>query len=451
VETLIRRCAGLDVHKATVVACVRVIDENGELLSFTQSFGTTTSDLLKLNDWLMSYAVTIVGMESTGVYWKAVYTLLETEFECWLLNAQHLRNVPGRKTDVADAAWIAQLVAHGLVRSSFVPPKEIRELRELTRYRKSMIQERSREAQRLHKTLEGAGIKISSVASDILGVSGRAMLQALIAGTHDPDVLAELARGRLRKKLPALRKALAGWFSPTHRVLVSELLAHLEYLDESIERLSDDIGAMIAPFSAAIDLLDTIPGINRRTAEVVLAEIGPDMSRFSSSAHLASWAGMCPGNNESAGKHFSGRTRKGSKWLRTALVESAQAAARTKDTYLAAQYARIKGRHGHNKAIFAVAHSILVIAFHILQRGQPYAVSPITNSAATTSSSVNRRTPTSGVSSSNSNAWASRWPLRAKLRSGLFSLQYYCVNSCSCAMPLARSVRAWRWRRSGSA
>ena len=312
-ETLIRRCAGLDVHKATVVACVRVIDENGELLSFTQSFGTTTSDLLKLNDWLMSYAVTIVGMESTGVYWKAVYTLLETEFECWLLNAQHLRNVPGRKTDVADAAWIAQLVAHGLVRSSFVPPKEIRELRELTRYRKSMIQERSREAQRLHKTLEGAGIKISSVASDILGVSGRAMLQALIAGTHDPDVLAELARGRLRKKLPALRKALAGWFSPTHRVLVSELLAHLEYLDESIERLSDDIGAMIAPFSAAIDLLDTIPGINRRTAEVVLAEIGPDMSRFSSSAHLASWAGMCPGNNESAGKHFSGRTRKGSK------------------------------------------------------------------------------------------------------------------------------------------
>jgi transposase len=372
VETLIRRCAGLDVHKATVVACVRVIDENGELLSFTQSFGTTTSDLLKLNDWLMSYAVTIVGMESTGVYWKAVYTLLETEFECWLLNAQHLRNVPGRKTDVADAAWIAQLVAHGLVRSSFVPPKEIRELRELTRYRKSMIQERSREAQRLHKTLEGAGIKISSVASDILGVSGRAMLQALIAGTHDPDVLAELARGRLRKKLPALRKALAGWFSPTHRVLVSELLAHLEYLDESIARLSDDIGAMIAPFSAAIDLLDTIPGINRRTAEVVLAEIGPDMSRFSSSAHLASWAGMCPGNNESAGKHFSGRTRKGSKWLRTALVESAQAAARTKDTYLAAQYARIKGRHGHNKAIFAVAHSILVIAFHIRQRGQPY-------------------------------------------------------------------------------
>jgi transposase len=206
VETLIRRCAGLDVHKASVVACVRVIDENGELQSLTQSFGTTTSDLLKLNDWLMSYEVKIVGMESTGVYWKPVYTLLETEFECWLLNAQHLRNVPGRKTDV-------------------VPPKEIRELRELTRYRKTVIQERSREAQRLHKTLEGAGIKLSSVASDILGASGRAMLQALIDGTHDPDTLAELARGRVRKKLPALRKALTGWFSPTHRILVSELLA----------------------------------------------------------------------------------------------------------------------------------------------------------------------------------------------------------------------------------
>jgi transposase len=252
-ETIIRRCAGLDVHKKSVVACVRVIDDNGELQSLTQSFGTTTSDLLKLNDWLMSYEITVVGMESTGVYWKPVYTLLETEFECLLLNAQHLRNVPGRKTDVADAAWIAQLVAHGLVRASFVPRREIRELRELTRYRKSVIQERSREAQRLHKTLESAGIKLANVASDILGVSGRSMLHALIDGTHDPDVLAELARGQLRKKLPALRKALLGWFSPTHRILVGELLAHLEYLDESIERLSADIAAMITPFAPAID------------------------------------------------------------------------------------------------------------------------------------------------------------------------------------------------------
>jgi transposase len=371
-ETLIRRCAGLDVHKATVVACVRAIDNNGELLLVTQTFGTTTGDLLKLNDWLMSYEVTVVGMESTGVYWKPVYTLLETEFECWLLNAQHLRNVPGRKTDVADAAWIAQLVAHGLVRASFVPPTKIRELRELTRYRKAVIQERSREAQRLHKTLEGSGIKLANVATDILGVSGRAMLHALIAGTHDPDILAELARASLRKKIPALRKALSGWFSPTHRVVVSELLAHLEYLDESIGRLSDDVAAMIAPFAQAIDFLDTIPGVDRRSAEVLLAEIGPDMSQFGSPGRLASWAGLCPGNNESAGKRFSGKTRKGSKWLRMTLVESAQAAARTKDTYLAAQYARIKGRQGHRKAIVAVAHSILVIAYHLLDRRQPY-------------------------------------------------------------------------------
>jgi transposase len=299
------------------------------------------------------------ALESTGVYWKPVYLLLETEFECWLLNAQHLRNVPGRKTDVADAAWIAQLVAHGLVRPSFVPPKEIRELRELTRYRKALIQERTREAQRLHKTLEGSGIKLSSVATDILGVSGRAMLDALIAGTHDPDILADLARGKLRKKLPALRKALTGWFSPLHRILVGEMLAHLEYLDESIERLSDDIATMIVPFSRAIDVLDTIPGVNRRTAEVLVAEIGVDMRRFPSAGHLASWAGMCPGNNESAGKHFSGKARKGSKWLRVALVESAEAAHRTKGTYLASHYARIKGRHGHKKAIFAVAHTIL--------------------------------------------------------------------------------------------
>jgi transposase len=371
-ETIVRRCAGLDVHKASVVACARVIDEDGELQSFRQSFGTTTSDLLVLSDWLASHGVTLVGMESTGVYWKPVYALLESEFECWLLNAQHLRNVPGRKTDVADAAWIAQLVAHGLVRPSFVPPKEIRELREVTRYRKALIQERTREAQRLHKTLESAGIKLSSVASDILGVSGRAMLDALIGGTHDPDLLADLARGKLRKKLPALRKALTGWFSPTHRILVGELLAHLEYLDESIERLSTDVATMIAPFSQAIDHLDTIPGVNRRTAEVLISEIGADMSRFPSSGHLASWGGMSPGNNESAGKHFSGKTRKGSKWLRVALVESAEAAARTKGTYLAAQYARLKGRHGHKKAVFAVAHSILVIAYHLLERNQPY-------------------------------------------------------------------------------
>jgi transposase len=289
-----------------------------------------------------------------------------------LLNAAHLRNVPGRKTDVADAAWIAQLVAHGLVRPSFVPPREIRELRELTRYRKAVIQERSREAQRLHKVLQDTGLKLDNVATDVLGKSGRAILTALIEGTHDPNVLADLARGRLRKKIPALREALVGWFSPTHRVLITEILAHLDFLDESIERLSADIATMLAPFASAIDLLDTIPGVNRRTAEVILAECGADMSRFGSAQRLASWAGICPGNNESAGKHFSGKTRRGSKWLRTALVESAEAMSRTKGNYLSAQYARIKGRHGHNKAIIAVAHSILIIAYHILDRQEPY-------------------------------------------------------------------------------
>lgn len=371
-ETIVRRCAGLDIHKRTVVAAVRVIDEDGAIETVTQTFGTMTGDILQLSDWLASFRVTIVGMESTGVFWKPIYTLLETEFECWLLNAQHLKNVPGRKTDVADAAWIAQMVAHGLVRPSFVPPQEIRELRELTRYRKTVIQERSREAQRLHKVLEDTGIKLASVATDILGKSGRAMLGALVEGTHDPEVIADLARGQLRKKIPALKRALVGWFSPTHRVLVSELLAHLDYLDESIERLSADITTVLAPFAKAIDLLDTIPGVNRRVAEVLVAECGTDMQRFGSAQRLASWAGLCPGNNESAGKHFTGKTRRGARWLRVALVEAAESMSRTKGNYLSAQYARLKGRHGHKKAVIAVAHSILVIAYHILDRLEPY-------------------------------------------------------------------------------
>jgi transposase len=372
VETMIRRCAGLDVHQASVVACVRSIDQDGALQQTTMTFGTTTPQLLQLLDWLSSFEVTVVGMESTGVYWKPIYYMLESEFTCWLLNAQHLRNVPGRKTDVGDAAWIAQLVAHGLVRPSFVPPRPIRELRELTRYRKQLSQERAREAQRLQKVLEDAGIKLTSVVSDVLGKSARAMLEALLGGTHDPDVLAELARGRLRKKLPLLRQALTGFFSPIHRILVSEILAHLDYIEETIDRLSDEIEKAIAPFAQAVELLDTIPGINRRTAQVLISEIGVDMTRFPSEAQLASWAGLCPGNNESAGKHFSGKVRKGSRWLRQALVESAQVAARTKATYFSAQYSRIKGRHGHKKAIIAVAHSLLVVAYYVLLRNQPY-------------------------------------------------------------------------------
>ncbi len=353
-DRLIERCAGLDVHKATVTACVRVPDGAGGRHQEIRTFSTTTAGLLTLRDWLASYGVTLVGMESTGIYWRAVYYLLEDDFTCWLLNAQHLRNVPGRKTDVADSAWIAQLVEHGLVRPSFVPPREIRQLRDLTRYRKAMIQERTREAQRLEKILQDAGIKLSSVASDILGVSGRAMVTALVEGTHDPDTLADLAKGALRKKLPELKEALEANFRSHHAFIASEILTHIDYLDEAIERLSGEIERVISPFAQQVALLDTIPGVNRRTAETLIAEIGADMGRFPTHRHLASWAGMCPGNNESAGKHRSGKTRKGSKWLRHALVESAGAAARTKGSYFSAQYSRLKGRRGHKKAVIAV-------------------------------------------------------------------------------------------------
>ena len=371
-DTINERCAGLDVHKDSIVACVRTTDEQGGRRQVTATFNTTTSALLALHDWLERQHVTTIGMESTGVYWKPVYYLLEDTFDCWLLNARHMHNVPGRKTDVADAAWIAQLVEHGLVRPSFVPPREIRELRNYTRYRKAQIAERSREVQRLQKALEDAGIKLASVATDVMGVSGRAMIEAIIDGTDDPVILADLAKGRLRKKIPALREALEGRVRQSHRLLMRAMLNHIEFLEDGIERLSAEIETLTAPLLAQVELLDTIPGVNRRSAEVILAEIGTDMSRFPSANHLASWSGMCPGNNESAGKRFSGKTRKGSKWLRACLTESAEAAARTKGTYFAAQYARIKSRRGHKKAIVAVAHSILIIAYHILKDGQPY-------------------------------------------------------------------------------
>ena len=371
-ETVIERCAGLDVHKDTVVACVRVSGPGGVREQQTRTFGTTTAQLLTLRDWLTGHGVTVVGMESTGVYWKPVYYVLEDALECWLLNARHLRNVPGRKTDVADAAWICQLVAHGLVRPSFVPPKPIRELRNLTRYRKAQIEERTREAQRLDKILQDAGIKLSSVASDVLGVSGRAMLRALVAGSRDPDALAELARGTLRKKLPALREALRGRFGPHHALLVGTILTKLDFLDEALAQLSGEIEQVLAPFAAAAALLRTIPGVDRRTAEALIAEIGVDMTRFGSAPRLASWAGMCPGNNASAGRHGTGKTRKGSKWLRTHLIEAAKAAAGAKGTYFAAQYARLRGRRGAARATVAVGHSILTAAYHILERREPF-------------------------------------------------------------------------------
>src|SRR5215203_1200141 len=279
-ELLIERWAGLDVHKASVTATVRIPDQAGGRLQQTRAFRATTAGLVLLGDWLASFGVTVVGMESTGVYWRPVYYLLEDDFQCWLLNAAHLRNVPGRKTDVADSVWICQLVEHGLVRPSFVPPKPIRELRDLTRYRKALIQERTREAQRLQKVLEDAGMKLGTVASDVLGASGRAMLDALVSGTHDPAVLAELAKGRLRAKLPALREALEGRFRAHHALLLGELLAHLDYLDEAVERLSSQVARVVAPFSPLLARLITIPGVSQRTAEVILAEIGTDMGQF---------------------------------------------------------------------------------------------------------------------------------------------------------------------------
>ena len=368
----LERVAGLDVHRKSIAVCVRVPGPTGGRVQQVRTFGTTAADVLALRDWLEAHRVSHVALESTGVYWKPVFYVLEESAECLLVNAQHVQKVPGRKTDVQDCVWLAQLLEHGLLRGSFVPPPPQRELRDLTRYRKTLIQERTREANRLHKVLEDAGIKLATVASDVLGVSGRAMLQALVAGTTDPAVLADLARGTLRKKLPALRQALAGRFRPHHGFLVSQLLAHLEYLDEAITDLSDRLAEALAPFTLARSRLDSIPGVGRRTAEVLLAEVGQDMSRFPSAAHLASWAGLCPGQHESAGKHKTGRTRPGNRWLRMALIEAASMAARTRDTALAARYHRVARTHGHKKAVVAVAHAILVTAYYLLQRHEDY-------------------------------------------------------------------------------
>lgn len=371
-EQLIERCCGLDVHKKTVAACMRVPGPDGKPREVVRTFGTTTHELLVLHDWLQANGATHAAMESTGVYWKPVYYVLEAAFTVLLVNAAHLKRVPGHKTDVSDCRWIAQLLAHGLLRGSFVPPREIRELRDLTRYRKSLIQERTREANRVHKVLEDANIKLASVATDILGVSGRAMLEALLHGTTDPEVLAELAKGRLRQKLPALRQALTGRFRDHHGFLVGQLLAHLDYLDEAIAQLSERIAEVLRPFEPQLERLMTIPTVKRRTAEVILAEVGTDMSRFPTAAHLTSWAGMCPGNNESAGKHRSGKTRKGSKWLRSALIEVGQVAGRIPHTAIGARYRRVQRRRGKKKAVVAVGRHILELSFHLLSTGHTY-------------------------------------------------------------------------------
>lgn len=371
-ETIVKCGCGLDVHKDSVVGCVRLVEPAGTAKKELRTFGTTTGELLKLSDWLSDNQVTHVAMESTGVYWKPIWNILEGSFQLLLVNAQHIKMVPGRKTDVKDCEWIAELLRHGLLKSSFVPDRSERELRELVRYRTTVVRERASEVNRIQKTLEGANIKLGSVASNVLGKSGRRMLEALVAGSTDAQAMADLAKGALRRKIPDLERALRGVVGEHQRLLLAEQLAHIDYLDEGIERLSGQIKERVAPFEEAIERLDKVPGINRLMAEALIAEIGTDMSRFPTAGHLASWAGMAPGNNESAGKRLSGKTRKGSKWLRSALVEAAQTASRKNDSYLAAQFSRLARRRGKKRAAIAVGHSILVIVYNLLKEHSVY-------------------------------------------------------------------------------
>jgi len=366
------RCCGLDVHKATVTACLLTPGQQGGPAKELRTFRTMTGDLLALSDWLLAAGCTHVALESTGVYWKPIWNLLEGAFQLLLVNAQHIKAVPGRKTDVRDSEWLAELLRHGLVRGSFVPEREQREVRELVRYRTSVVRERASEVNRVHKALEGGNIKLASVASDVMGTSGRRMLAELIGGATEAPALADLALGKLRAKLPELEQALTGRVGGHQRFLLARQLAHIDFLDELIAEVSTEVARRMRPFEQALADLDSIPGVGRQTAEVLVAEIGLDMARFPSPGHLASWAGMCPGQHESAGKRRSGRTRKGSPWLRATLVEAAHAAARKKQCYLAAQYRRFAARRGKKTAAVAVGHTILVIAYHVLKRHQPY-------------------------------------------------------------------------------
>jgi transposase len=371
-DVIYPRCCGLDVHKRVVVACLITPGRDGAPTKEVRTSSTMTDDLLALADWLAAAGCTHVAMESTGVYWKSIWNLLEDRFEVLLVNARHVKAVPGRKTDAKDCEWLADLLRHGLLQPSFVPDRPQRELRELTRYRTSLVRERTAAANRLQKTLEGANIKLAAVATDILGKSGREILAALIDGRTDAAQLAQLARGRLREKLPELERALAGRVEAHQRFLLAEQLAHVDFLEAAIARVSAEVAARLDSAEDQLANLDTIPGIGRHVAEALVAEIGTDMGRFPTAHHLASWAGMCPGNHASAGKRQSGKTRKGSPWLRTLLVQAAHAAARTKGTYLAAQYRRLAARRGKSRAAVAVGHTILVIAFHLLRDGTTY-------------------------------------------------------------------------------
>uniref|UniRef100_A0A7C2IQ11 IS110 family transposase n=1 Tax=Ammonifex degensii TaxID=42838 RepID=A0A7C2IQ11_9THEO len=371
-EVVHERCCGLDVHKEKVVACLITPGEKGQAQKQTRTFGTMTEELLALCEWLKANGCTHVAMESTGVYWKPVYNILEGSVEILLVNAQHIKAIPGRKTDVRDAEWIADLLRHGLLRGSFIPPRPVRELRDLTRYREALVKERVREIQRLQKILEDTNIKLSVVVTDITGVSARAILEALVEGSSDPKVMAELAKGRLRSKIWELERALKGVLRSHHRLIIAQQLAHIDFLDEAIEKINIEIKERMRPFEEEARRLTTIHGVKERAAEKIIAEIGVNTEHFPTAAHLASWAGVCPGNNESAGKRKSGKTRKGNIYLRSALIEAARAAARTRNSYFNAQYHRLVARRGKNKAIVAVAHSLLVVIYHILKDGTVY-------------------------------------------------------------------------------
>jgi transposase len=373
-DVIVERCAGLDVHKKSITACVRTPGPGRTRRSQVRTYQTFSDDLWALAEWARAEGVTQVAMEATGIYWKPVWWVLEEAgFDLLLVNPAHVKRVPGRKTDVKDAEWLAELLEHGLLRGSFVPPKPIRELRDVTRYRTRVVQERARETLRVHKVLEDAGIKLSSVATDALGVSGRAMIEALVSGVRDPEVLAQMAKARMRRKIPELRRALVGRFNEHHAAMLGELLGRLDALDATIANLDARVDVLMTPYADQRDRLDTIPAVGKRAAEVIIAEIGVDMTVFPTSAHLASWAGMCPGNKESGGKRLSGRTRKADPWLRGMLAECGWAARRTRGTYLAAQFWQIAGRRGREKACLAVGHSILVIAWHLLSTpGETY-------------------------------------------------------------------------------
>lgn len=399
-KVMVSKGAGLDVHKKTVVACRRRYEKK-EVEQETRTFGTMTADLLELVDWLLEWEVTTVAMESTGEYWKPVFNLLEGAFEVMVVNAQHIKFVPGRKTDVKDAEWIAELLSYGLLKGSFIPEAPQRALRDLTRYRVKLVQERTRGVNRVQKLLESANIKLGSVATDVFGVSGRLMLNALTEGKSDPAMMAELAKGRLRKKLPELEKALTGVVSDHHRFLLAQQLSHIDYLDEQVERIGAEISKRMVEMSQpptpptvnkqttepdaadsdsqtipswtqAVEILDSAPGVNQRAAEMILAEIGVDMSQFPSADHLTAWAGMAPGNNQSGGKRFSGRSRKGNRTLRSIMTQVAHAASRKKGSYASAKYRRVAMRRGKKRAIIAVARSLLVSIYHMLSNGTFY-------------------------------------------------------------------------------